>query len=104
MENKMINQNYLVIENNVVTNIVVWNGDVNTWQPPAEAIMLIQAETPAKTWTIDSSVSPSIWVETEALGTGDIGFTWDGNVLTTDKPEPPKPKPNQAKTTGTTTI
>ena len=88
----MTTQNYLVIENNVVTNVVLWDGDVNTWQPPADATMLIEATTPALIWQSDYLTPPS-WVLVEVMGAGDIGFTWNGAVLTTNQPEPIKPPP-----------
>ena len=46
----MTTQNYLIVEANVVTNNVVWDGDVNTWTPPSDSIQLIQATTPAMIW------------------------------------------------------
>ena len=96
----MTTQNYLVVENNVVTNICVWDGDTNTWTPPADATMLIQADTQAKVWTYDKA--SNTYVLTEELGAGDIGFTWDGSVLTTNEPQPAPPK-EQPVATGTTT-
>ena len=46
----MTTQNYLIVEAHIVTNNVVWDGDVNTWTPPADSIQLIQATTPAMIW------------------------------------------------------
>jgi len=97
----MTTQNYLAVENNVVTNIVVWDGDTNTWQPPADATMLIQATTPAMVWELNTA-TPPVYVLTEVTGAGAIGFTWDGTVLTTNQPQPENPKP-QPVTTGTKT-
>ena len=96
----MTTQNYLVVENNVVTNICVWDGDTNTWAPPADATMLIQADTQAKVWTYDKA--SNTYVLTEELGAGAIGFTWDGSVLTTNEPQPTPPK-EQPVTSGTAT-
>ena len=31
------------------------------------------------------------WVFGEQLGAGNIGFTWNGSVLTTNEPKPPIP-------------
>lgn len=89
----MTTQNYLIIENNVVTNNVVWDGNTETWQPPAGSIQLIDATTPALVWILNADKSD--WVLNEQMGAGDIGFTWNGSVLTTNepKPEPPKPQP-----------
>jgi len=85
----MTTQNYLVIENNVVINCVVWDGNVNTWSPPIDAIMLVQATTPCMVWepvivnekTVDYQLI-------ELIGAGTIDDTWDGSVLTTDLPKP----------------
>jgi len=99
----MTTQNYLIIENNVVTNVVVWDGNTQDWTPPADSIQLIQATTPAKIWQWDSATKTYSLVE--QVGVGDIGFTWDGTVLTTNqpKPTPPKAEANQPATTGTVT-
>ena len=88
----MTTQNYLVIESNVVTNIVVWDGDTNTWQPPADATMLVQATTPAMVWEpIYTNKVITGWQLVEEIGQGAIGFTWNGTVLTTNEPEPAVP-------------
>jgi hypothetical protein len=79
-------QVYLQVENNVVNNSVMWDGDTNTWQPPADATMLVQETTPAMVWEYQSSTKT--YVLTEVVGAGQIGFTWDGLVLTTNEPQP----------------
>ena len=81
-------QAYLQIENNIVTNNVMWDGDVNTWQPPADATMLVTATTPALIWYWNFNLDPKAWELIEVIGAGDIGFTWDGTVLTTSQPMP----------------
>jgi hypothetical protein len=88
----MTTQNYLVVENNVVTNIVLWDGDTNTWQPPADATMLVQSTTPAMTWvqTLPPTTPPTSSLQ-QVMGAGNIGFTWNGTVLTTNQPEPTTP-------------
>jgi len=93
-------QQYFVVESNVVTNSVMWDGDVNTWQPPTNSTMLIRSDTEAKVWAYDK-VSNS-YVLTTVLGAGGVGFTWDGSVLTTNEPQPAPPKA-QPIATGTTT-
>jgi hypothetical protein len=93
-------QAYLQIENNVVTNSVMWDGDTTNWQPPSDAIMLIQADTQALVWELN--IDKTDYVLVEELGQGQIGFTWDGTVLTTNQLKPPKPQP-QPTTTGTQT-
>lgn len=85
-----VDQNYLIIEQNIVTNIVVWNGDTTQWTPPQGSIALVQATTSAMVWASNGLVPPE-WVLTETMGDGAIGFTWDGTVLTTNEPKPPKP-------------
>ena len=98
----MTTQNYLMISTatNVVENVCLWDGDVNTWTPPADILMLIQATTPAMVWQpviVDGKVTD--WVLGEQIGAGAIGFTWDGTVVTTNEPQPTVP--TQPTTTGT---
>jgi len=90
----MTTQNYLVVENDVVTNTVVWDGNPNTWQPPVDATMLVQADTLAEVWQaiiVNKKITDFVLVET--LGAGDIGFTWDTTtqVLATNEPKPAIP-------------
>ena len=80
---------YLIIENNVVTNDVVWDGNTQTWTPPADSIQLIQSTTPAMVWQpIYTDEKVTDWVLVEVIGVGGIGFTWNGTVLTTNQPKP----------------
>jgi hypothetical protein len=79
-------QNYLIIEFNVVTNICLWDGDTTKWTPPKGSIALIQANTIAMVWQLNSDKTD--WILVEQLGQGQIGFTWNGTVLTTDQPKP----------------
>jgi len=102
-----IDQNYLIIENNIVTNIVVWNGDTNVWTPPNGSIALIQATTPAMVWSAPTETKPSVLIE--VVGAGGIGFTWDGTFVITNQLQPvyvptvpTNPAPNQPSSTGTT--
>jgi len=93
----MTTQNYLLVENNVVTNLVVWDGDVNTWTPPLDATMLLQATTPAVVWGLNTEKTDYVLIE--IVGEGAIGFTWNGTTLTTNQS---KPNPVvQPQTTGT---
>ena len=85
----MTAQNYLIVENNVVTNNVYWDGDTQTWTPPIDSIQLVQSTTPSMLWfpvMTDGNVTD--WVLEEKIGFGDIGFTWNGSVLTTNQPKP----------------
>ena len=79
-------QNYLVVENNIITNVCVWDGDINTWTPPSDATMLAQATTPAMVWKLNTDNTD--WLLTEIVGAGDIGFTWNGTVVTTNQLKP----------------
>ena len=84
----------------------VWDGDTSIWTPPSGSIALVQATTPAMIWeevVVDGKITGYVLVE--QLGAGDIGFTWDGSVLTTNQPQPivPTPPANQPTTTGTQT-
>lgn len=77
---------YLIIENNVVTNTVVWNGDTSIWTPPLNSICLLKENTPSKIWGVDSEKQE--YVLQEVLGQGSIGFTWDGVCVTTNEEKP----------------
>lgn len=79
-------QQYLMIQSDIVTNCVVWDGNTQTWQPPVDTTMLVQATTLAMVWLLNTDKTD--YVLTEVIGAGDIGFTWNGTVLTTDKPKP----------------
>ena len=104
---EFINQNYLIIESNVVTNICIWNGDTTQWTPPLGSIALVQSITPAIVWVgVKEEIMPptvpptytTIYKLQEQMGVGEIGFTWDGTVLTTNEPQPSS---SQIATTGT---
>jgi hypothetical protein len=85
-------QNYLIVQENVVTNICVWDGNTQTWMPPSDATMLVQSTTPAIIWEpviVDDKITD--WILTEEMGEGDIGFTWNGTVVTTNEPKPAIP-------------
>ena len=86
MAQEFITQNYAIIESNVVTNICLWNGDTTQWTPPLGSIAIPLATTPAMIWEFDKDQNDFILVE--QLGQGQIGFTWDGTVLTTNQPKP----------------
>jgi hypothetical protein len=88
-----VDQNYLIIESNVVTNITIWNGDTSQWTPPQGSIALVQATIPAMVWQpIFVNEQITDWVLNEQIGAGAIGFTWDGTVLTTNQPKPAIPQ------------
>ena len=83
-------QEYLIVENNVVTNNVMWDGNPTDWTPPADSIQLVAATTPAMVWSYNESTK--VFELAEVMGAGSIGFTWNGTVLTTNEPQPPAPK------------
>jgi hypothetical protein len=87
----MTTKNYFIVENNVVTNDVVWDGNIQTWNPPTDSIQLIQTTTPALVWVLDKTTQPASYKLEEKVGAGDIGFTWNGSVLTTNEPKPAIP-------------
>lgn len=101
MLQEFITQQYLIIEQNVVVNVVVWDGDTSVWTPPQGSIAIVQATTPAKVWVLLKGAT-SYTLE-EQMGAGQIGFTWDGSVLTTNEPQPVDPQP-QPVTTGMQTL
>ena len=82
----MTNQNYLMIEENVVTNIVLWDGNTQTWQPPQDAIMLVDETTPTKIWELNAEKTEYVLVD--SIGDSNIGFTWDGTFCITNQPKP----------------
>ena len=96
-------QNYLMINEstNVVDNICLWDGNTNTWQPPTDTLMLVQATTPAIVWVLNADKTD--FILGEQLGVGQIGFTWDGTVLTTNQAKPPAPQ-QQPVTSGTQSL
>jgi hypothetical protein len=96
----MTTQNYLVIQENAVTNVCVWDGNTQTWQPPANATMLIAETTPTKVWEYYSETKDYVLVD--SVGDAGIGFTWDGTVATTNQPKPelPTSAENQPTTSG----
>jgi hypothetical protein len=51
---------YAVVENGVVTNSIVWDGDTSKWEPP-QSMTLVES--------------------TEATGYPNIGYTWNGTVF-----------------------
>jgi hypothetical protein len=95
----MTTQAYLISENNVVTNKVEWDGNPQTWQPPQDSIQLVQSTTPAMIWLLNTE--KTAFVLTEVMGLGDIGFTWNGTILTTSEPQPSVPTESQPNSTGT---
>jgi hypothetical protein len=87
---------YLLIntQTGLVENNVEWDGDVNTWQPPANCTtMLVGTQYPKVVWNWNTELDD--WVQEETVGVGNIGETWTGTMFIqpkpTWKPEPPLP-------------
>ena len=85
-------QNYLMVNEstNVVDNICLWDGNPDTWQPPAGYLMLVQATTMALVWIWDAAITD--WVLAQQVGQAQIGFTCNGMECITNAPKPPAPK------------
>lgn len=101
----MTTQNYLMIQQNVVTNVCLWDGNTDNWQPPSDSTMIVQANTPTKIWGLNAEKTE--YVLTDSIGDADIGFTWNGTVATTNQQKPIIPEPvaeNQPVTQGTQTL
>ena len=83
-----MSDNYLMINKstNVVENIVVWDGNLETWNPGDEFLLLKAEETPCTLWSWNNDQLQS----EEIIGAGGINDTWDGNTVI--KPQPPKPE------------
>lgn len=81
----MKTQDYLIIENNVVTNTVMWDGG-SEWTPPAGSIQLVKSATPAIVWVYNKDFNN--YDLKEVIGAGCVGFTWDGYVLMTNESDP----------------
>jgi hypothetical protein len=79
-------KNYLIIEKNVVTNVCIWDGDANSWQPPQDSTMLVQETTPTKIWGLNTEKTE--YVLTDSIGDAGIGFTWNGIFATTNQEKP----------------
>lgn len=97
-------QNYLMIQDNVVTNVILWDGNTQTWQPPQDATMLVKETTPTKVWRLNAEQTEYVLVD--SVGDADIGFTYDGTYCITNQPKPELPTPavDQPNSSGTTTI
>jgi len=80
-------QNYFVIDKttNICVNKIVCDDKL---LPVIPNSLLIPADsTPAKVWQWVNDE----WVLGEVVGAGDMGDTWDGTYLITNKPKPKNP-------------
>lgn len=85
-------QNYCMVnkDTNICDNVCLWDGNPDTWTPPANYLMLVQAITPSKIWSYDTETSQ--WVLIEGIGEGGIDFSWDGTFLISPTPTETTPK------------
>lgn len=79
-------KNYLMIENNAVVNICVWDGNTETWQPPINVVMLDKETTPTKVWDFDKSIKDFVLVD--SVGNAEIGFTYADGFCVTNQQKP----------------
>jgi hypothetical protein len=95
-------QPYCMVDttSNICDNVVMWDGNPDTWTPPVSHLMLAQATTQAKVWELNPEKTE--YVLQVQNGAGQIGFTWDGTYLTTNEPQPVTP--TQPATTGAQTL
>lgn len=77
-------KNYLIIQENIVTNVVLWDGDIQSWTPPNGALALPQETTPTKIWDLVNDE----YVLINSIGDALIGFTYDGQYCITNMPKP----------------
>jgi len=92
---------YLTVVDDVVTDLVTWDGNTDIWTPPANVLLLPLLTTLARTWVLNAD--KTAYVLEDILGRGSIGYTWDGIILTTNQIEPPPINANEITTTGTQT-
>lgn len=105
-------ENYLIIEQNIVTNVCVWDGDTDTWTPPEGSVWVPQATTNTKVWVFKEID----YVLEDSIGNASIGFIWDGNYCVTNEDKPKLlqteilpnqlagPRADQPATSGTQTL
>ena len=102
----MTDKNYLMLNDaeNTIDNSCVWNGDENIWKPPSGYTLFDQEITSALVWQLLDKNTEYVLVE--VVGAGEIGFTYNGSCLVTNKPQPKVPvaAPDQPITTGTQTL
>lgn len=86
-------QTYLLIntQTKIVDNLIDWDGNPNTWNPPENYICQLQATTISYVWDLPDGATDYILVPKE--GQGAINFTWDftTKAVTTNQPKPPLP-------------
>jgi hypothetical protein len=72
-----------------VDNLVEWDGNLETWQPPETHEAIFTADKPTIDWVWNPDLNDYEQVET--VGNVQMGETWDGvKFVEVDKPEPPQ--------------
>ena len=86
-------QSYLVINLtiNTIDNLVTWDGNTDTWQPPQNCICEVQATLVGYVWDLLEGATE--WTLEPKVGYCDIGFTWNplNGTGITNQPKPPLP-------------
>ena len=84
----MTTQTYCMVDaqTNICDNVVVWDGNTETWPVPDSHLVLPQATTPSKAWAYNTDTGE--WALQSSVGGGEIGFTWNGSELVTNEPMP----------------
>lgn len=77
-----------------VDNIVEWDGNLETWQPPETHEAIFTADKVTIDWVWNADLNGYEQVQT--VGNVRFGETWDGTkFVEVDKPEPPKKPSNE---------
>jgi hypothetical protein len=72
-----------------VENIVEWDGNTATWQPPETHEAIYTEDKPTIDWVWNPEINDYEQVET--VGNVQFGELWDGvKFVEVDKPEPPE--------------
>lgn len=86
----MTTQSYLIINTSVdpavCENIAVWDGNTETWNPGENYVAVPADSTVALLWSYEKSSNSFVLIE--SVGSGKVGYTWDGEKLTTNAPKP----------------
>lgn len=82
-----MDKNYYLINEttNVCENIVVWDGNNDTWSQPQGYFLLEQDSTNSKAWAWNKETND--W-EIHISDYANIGFIWDGSYLNTNEEKP----------------
>lgn len=81
---------YLMIENDVVVNTCIWDGNNTTWTPPNNVTMLEQESTQTKIWDLKNKE----FILVDSIGDARIGFTYEKGVCVTNEPKPEYKEPD----------